>query len=303
MLVFPLVTGGGVACVVWALSRHFFGGGLHPLKAHQKRIEAAVRALRQEEDLPPWARRWVRVTARRLEQAGVAAPPARYLAGVFLGAAGGFAIGAVFLKNIPAAVVIAAVGFLLPDTYLLERITSRRAKMIEQLGTALRIFASEFGDTPQVTTALAVTASRMPAPLGTALKRASRDLSAGKDKDEVLARTMKDLDFEYGRLFVQLLRIAWEDASVRPLFSRLATRVAGLQTLLRRNRVETLYGRVTGIVVNLMIFPMFFAVRHFVPGAARFQVGHPLGRFLVFLCFLSVLIGLLVNRMINEVDV
>jgi len=271
-------------------------------------MPAAVRRfLKNQQDardaLPEWAQKWVERSSKRLTRAGLRAPVGRYLLGTVLGAVLGFSVGITMLENFLAAVLLGMAAFLVPDLFLVGRMQAQNARMVEQLGAALRIFAAEFSDTPQVPRALARAAERIPPPLGGVLQRACRDLAAGKDRDEVLLAMMTALDFEYGRMFVQLLRIAWDDAAVRPLFSRLAMRVSALQSLMQKNRAELAGGRIMGLAVNFLILPIYFLVRYTVPESGEFLLEHPLGRLLVSLSFMSVLVGLFLNRLLNEVDV
>lgn len=281
---------------------------IEPRRDGVDRIPLAVQRMmaqrtEETEGLPPWAKNWLNTVSRRLERAGVKIPVGRYLAGVFLAAAAGVIVGIGYLDNFPAAAVLAAAAFFVPDSLLVGRIQRERQKMINQLGSTVRLFAAEFADTPQVLRALSRTAANVPPPLGKVLQRAVNDLTSGQDKDEVLARLMRELDFEYGKMFVQLLRIAWEDAAVRPLFSRLAVRIAGLQELIQKNQAQVFSGRWVAMLVNIMVVPMFFIVRWLVPGAEDFLTAHPVGRIIVFLSFTSVLVGLLLDRVLTEVDV
>lgn len=305
-----IAAGVGTACgALILLAAQRAAVAIQLARERKKRPEfhtATYRLLVQKQEaidgLPPWLREWLQTTSKRLQRAGVEIPVVRYLLGVLLAAVAGFTVGITLLNNFPAAVVLSMAAFLVPDAIVSGRTQAQRNKVIDQLGAAVRLFAAEFNDTPQVARALARTAQDTPPPLGNILRRASRDLAAGKDKDEVLAYLMRELDTEYGRMFVQLLRIAWEDAAVKSLFSRLAVRIGSLQSLIQKNRSETAYGRWMGIFVNMMVLPMFLVVRRLVPDAASFLTGHPVGRTLVFLSFLSVLVGLVVDRLLSSVD-
>lgn len=253
--------------------------------------------------LPPQVHQWLRATSRRLNKAGVSFAIGRYALATVCGAGTGFLLGVVWLRNLPAAVALGAAAFLVPDSFLIGRIQARRNRMIEQMGAAIRIFAGEYAETPQVPPALARTAQRLPPPLGPVLARAARDLIAGQDRDRVLAALMDALDFEYGRMFVHLLRLAYEDSAVGPLFPRLATRIGSLQSLIQKNRSELAYNRIVGFGLNLLILPIFFAVRLLIPGSSVFLLQHPAGRILVFLSIFSVLLGLALDRILSEVEV
>lgn len=271
------------------------------------RLPAAVRrALKmkmKDEELPEWLEGWLEHIDRRIKKSGIKIPVGRYVTGMFLGAVVGTTVGLAVLKNVSVAVILGLSAFLVPDVILVGYMQKKRTKMIEQLGNTVKIFAAEFKDTPQVGHALKQTARRIPPPLGDVLSNTCREIAAGYKKDAVLANMMEELDFEYGRVFVQLLRLAWDDASVQPLFSRLATRIASLQSLMQKNNSSLAYGRIMAMGVNALIIPAMIFVQLKIPGAYEFMTIHPIGRLLVSMSFLSVLVGLVLDRILSGVNV
>ncbi len=278
-----------------------------PKRGKAEKAPPALRRLFQGgkgEELPAWARRWLERSYRDLRRAGLGLSFARYAALVAFGALVGFAVGVVWLHNLPAAVLIAASAYLVPDMLLRGRLQAAKARKIGQLGAAVRVFAAEFRDTPQAPRALDAAARRIPPPLGDALREAA-DMAVGKGKspDEVCSYLMRELDFEYGRMFALLLRAAWDDAAAGPLFTRLAARVAGLQGLMQKNRANLAYSRLIALAVNALVLPAALGMRFLVPETGWFLVHHPAGRLLVCLAFLSVLVGLALDRLMGEVEV
>lgn len=266
-------------------------------------VQRALRGNQKGEELPEWMDKWIKQINVRIKKSGVNIPIGRYVLGIFLGGFVGLIIGIAVLRNPVVAVILGFSAFLIPDVILVGFMQKRRMKIIDQLGSAVRIFSAEYADTPQVPRALHMTAKRIPAPLGTLITKASRDLSTGKSKEEVFVEMAKELDFDYGRLFVHLLLLAWDDAAVKPLFARLATRISSLQSLMQKNNSSLAYGRIMAMGVNALIIPMLFLVQWKVPGAREFMVGHPGGRLLVTLSFLSVLVGLILDRVLSGVKV
>jgi len=266
-------------------------------------IQRMMKMPKSNDEIPKWLDQWMKKADERIKKSGASMPVGRYIAGVILGAILGFFIGLVLLKNPVIAIIMFFSGFLIPDMILIGYIQKRRIKIIEQLGAAVRIFTSEYADTAQVPRALYQTAKRMPDPLGSILMKATRNISVGKSKDEVLDDLIKDLDFDYGKIFVYLLGLAWEDSSVKPLFARLATRISSLQSLLQKNNSSLAYGRFMAMGINALILPMYILVRWKIPGAGEFMLVHPVGRLLVTLSFVSVLIGLVMDRVLSEVNI
>lgn len=265
-------------------------------------VRRFLEADKNAEELPLWMRRWLSRALENLQKSGSKISPARYVILVLFGMLAGFVIGVSLLQNLPAAVLISAAAYLIPDQIIQGRLQAIKFKKIEQLGAAVRVFAAEFADTPQVPKAIAATAKRAPDPLGRVFREAGRLSATGKSPDDVCAYLLKELDFEYGRMFVQILRVAWDDAAAKPLFSRLAARVSGLQSLIQKNRSGLAYSRGIAIIVNAMILPAVLGIRFLVPETGYFLVHHPAGRLLVCMAFLSVLAGLVLDRMLNEVE-
>ena len=266
-------------------------------------VRRALNIKNRANELPGWGQAWLTQADKRINKSGVNIQVGRYLLGILLGAILGFIVGIVILNNLGAGLMLAAAAFLVPDAILVSYMQRRRTKIIEQLGAAVRVFTAEFNDTPQVTRALTHTAKRIPSPLGDVLTHTARQLAAGQSKDNVLGELMAELDFDYGRMFVQLLRLAWNDASVKPLFSRLATRIASMQSLIQKNSASMTYSRMMAMGVNALIIPIFVVIQWKVPGAGEFMTAHPVGRLLVTASFVSVLLGLIMDRFLNGVKV
>ena len=265
--------------------------------------EAIRKRFNQTKDrqLPKWFAGWAEQLEPKLMDAGVGINAVRYMLFIIVGGLTGFLLGIVILKNVPAAIIIAVSVFLLPEQYLAGKIAQRREKIINQLAPAVRIFYAEYSDTPQVERALLITGERMSAPLGPILFRAGRQLAASHGPDVVFAELAKKLDFYHGRMFAQLLRQAYDDSAVAPLFSRLATKIASYQNLSKKNRSNLAYQGVVARLLNVLVLPVFLAMQFIMPETASFLVGHPVGRIMVTICFASILVGILLDRMLSEV--
>jgi Flp pilus assembly protein TadB len=215
----------------------------------------------------------------------------------------GFVFGLSWLKNPVGAIVLAVAGVVLPEQIMFNRERTYREKIIEQLGAAVRIFAAEYSDTPHPVSALGKAARRLPDPIGGILRNTEKDLILGKDRDAVLINLAKELDSEYGRMFVQLLRLSFEDEAVKPLFSRLAARISSQQNLLRKNRIETAADRIMAVILNTSVIPVYFLMRKMVPETHEFFTMTATGRLVIVLCLLSVIIGATLDRLMNRGEV
>ncbi|WP_165792212.1 hypothetical protein, partial [Desulfocucumis palustris] len=77
-----------------------------------------------------------------------------------------------------------------------------------------------------------------------------RDIKAGFDPDTAFHRLGKNLNYEYGAFFAQLLRLAWDDASVAQQFPKLAIKIKRHEELMAVNDTSLAWMRVVGIFLN-----------------------------------------------------
>ena len=148
----------------------------------------------------------------------------------------GVYMGMAYFHSLVAAVLLALIGILLPEQISYTRNKTMQEKLLEQLGTAVRMFAAEFSETPNTVKVIKVIAPNLPSPIGEIFRQVDQEFTSGKDVNRVLINLSHKLSSEYGRLFVQLLRISFEDSSVKPMFLRLATRLQGQQKLIQEKQ-------------------------------------------------------------------
>lgn len=246
---------------------------------------------------------WAEATEQRLEAAGVRLRGRLYTGGVTLAVAVALYAGLFVFRNFVAALLMATAAVLLPDQFILQRLEARRLKMLEQMAMAVRIFAAEFTQTPQIGRALGEVAARVPDPLGAVFRNAYRDISKGVSLDQVLSDLMVRLDFAAGRMFVQLLMAARRDSSVAPLFGELVTRLAVQLELIRKNRSELYADRLLSWIMLGSMVPAYFIMRATVAETYEFLVATVAGRIVVALCFLSVIVWVVMDRLMGRVEV
>lgn len=251
---------------------------------------------------PPWAQAWLDYASPRLERAGFKVAPLVYL-GIMAGAAvAGFIVGAAVLNNPLAGALIAVIAVLVPEQAVSRSIEAGRSKLVSQLGLAVQMFGAELAEKQNVQTALAVTASRMPEPLKGILKQSALDLQAGMNPGQVFGELAARLDFDYGRLFAQLLLAATDNPAITPLFPRLATRIAGYQTLHEKNRSELAWLRLVGVLLNALVVPAIVVISLLVPSVGAFLLREPAGKLIVVVGLLSIVVGLVLDRSLNQLS-
>ncbi|WP_133163954.1 type II secretion system F family protein, partial [Desulfocucumis palustris] len=132
-------------------------------------------------------------------------PAAIYIPVALLLSAIGFFMGYFYLKNIVAAFALVLAAVYLPRQVFSSSRQRRIEKLQKQLAPVASLFGAEFSSNPQVTRALEATARNAPQPIKSVLEQCIRDIKAGFDPDTAFHRLGKNLNYEYGAFFAQLL--------------------------------------------------------------------------------------------------
>lgn len=246
---------------------------------------------------------WIAAADARLARAGFRLRGSRYALLVAALGLSAFLAGLLLFRNLAAALLMAASAVLLPDQAVARRIEARRQLMIDQMAAAVRVFAAEFLATPQVQKGLHAVAERIPDPVGRVFRDACERLDLGDRLEPVLVEMMAAFDFEYGRMFVQLLRQAAHDASVAPLFAELVARMETHLELARKSRAELAGERLLALVMMATPLPGYLFMRAVVPETTEFLVNNFWGRLAVVGVFLSMLLWAAVDRLFGREEV
>ncbi|NLK53102.1 MAG: hypothetical protein GX295_11785 [Syntrophomonadaceae bacterium] len=218
-----------------------------------------------------------------------------YILSASLLSVGLFIFGFFYLNNLPAAILLFIVGLAFPQQMIIRKDLIRQEKILEQLGTAVRIFAAEYADTPQTFRAISNTADRLQEPMAGIFLKAKKDFLAGLAVDDVMLGMYTSLKTEYGKMFVQLLRLSAEDEATKPLFLKLAMRISSQQDLIRRNRKEVTADRIVSALINGMIIPTFLIINYIVPEAFQFFTHTSLGKGIVVISIVSIMSGMILD--------
>lgn len=246
---------------------------------------------------------WIAAAEARLARAGFRLRGAQYALVLLALGMGAFLAGILLFRNLAAALLMAASAALLPEQAVARRLEARRQLMLDQMAAAVRVFAAEFMATPQVERGLLAAAERIPDPVGRVFRDACRRLALGERLDAVLLGMMAGFDFEYGRMFVQLLRQAARDASVAPLFAELVARMEVHLDLARKSRAELAGERLLALVMMCTPLPGYLFMRAVVPETTEFLVENFWGRLAVVGVFLSMLLWAAVDRLFGREEV
>lgn len=218
-------------------------------------------------------------------------------------AAAGFLIGAVWLRNPSAALVLAFLGILLPGRLAGRGGARRREAFLRQLGPAVRTFAAALEATGSARTALEVAAERSPRPVRDALAKAADRLRSENSVEEAAKVIRREVPLGHAALFAALLEEAdREGAALLPQFARLASQADALYEMHMENLAAVAPGRTTNVLLHLGVVALAVAVSWVVPDARKYLTEEPGGRVVVTLTFASVLLSTVLDRLWTRVD-
>lgn len=212
-----------------------------------------------------------------------------------------FATGTLIFRNPVPALFAAALCVLIPDQLAYQRRRAHRAAVLEQLAVAVRLFAAEFTVAPRLERGLAVVGKRVSDPVGGVFRRAHARLMCGASDEDVFREMARELDFQEGHMFVQLLRAAREQGgTVVSLFHDLASRVTVQQELEKVNRAELFGDRVVGFLLTALLLPLYLLLQVWIPEARDFFADTTAGKAVASLSFLSGIAWFFIDRIVSE---
>ena len=175
---------------------------------------------------------WAKEASKHLEDSQLDRPI--WLLGIYAGCGVvGLIFGFAYFHTVPAGILCGLLAFFIPEQFVNQRLLARNNKLIEQLGMAVRLFSSEYRDTPHPVRALDITSKKVPNPLGKALRDTVRDFNSGKPIDDTLRNSKKTA---YSTEAFAQLRQSFEDETVVHLFIKLSARLSSHQDLVQENK-------------------------------------------------------------------
>lgn len=243
--------------------------------------------------------RWIGIADKRLRKANAKVNAAMYVSVVAITGALAFISSLYLFHNFTAAVFLTLAFILLPDHMLNIFINKRRKQIAEQLAQAIRIFAAEYIQTPQLSRGFAAIAERVPNPVGKIFREAHYHLITGRDPELVLAGLMGKIDIEHGRMFIQLLQQAKDDASVTPLFGELVKKLEDFLDLWSKNTANLSGERTLSMIMAVIPIPAYLFMVRIIPETTTFLVENNLGRVIISLAFGSIFIWTLLDRLMG----
>lgn len=245
---------------------------------------------------------WVDHTEKILRRGSMRMKGWQFVLLVLTGSAASVAAGIFIFQNFVAAVFLTVATVLICEQYILFRERSVMNQMNSQLAAAVRIFAASFANTPQVEHGIAAVAESCPDPLGRVFRRADRMLHARVPLDGVLLEMARGMNFEYGLMFIQLIRQVKNNTLVAPLFHELVSRITTREMLIRENQVQVAGEKTLSLAMVIAPVPSYFFICAVVPEAQVFLTQTFFGRVIVTLIFFSAVLWAVMSRITERVD-
>lgn len=261
------------------------------------RLEAILGLTRQESKLE-----------QLLKKAAVELPGAAMLtAKVVLSAAVlsvfGFLVGAIWLKNIPAAVVLVFFSFLAAVQVFGKKAVKTQRDYLKELAAAVRIFAALFESTGNLQAAIKETAARSPKPIDKVFDMVYSKLKNGATIEEAAKVIPKEIKLGHAKLFaLHLSEADREGTAFLPQFARLASQIDSVHESYLENAVLLAPGRFTNVVLHLGIVVLVLLVSYFVPNARHYLTDEAAGRFIVLCAFMSPVLSMVIDIMWSRVE-
>lgn len=216
----------------------------------------------------------------------------------------GFIVGSIWLNNVGAAIVICFLLILLPGKYLSRADIRKQERYAEQLSPAIRTFIVSLEQKGNVRIALNEIACKHPEPTKSLFQKALWRLDSGIQPSEALTIITREINLSHSKLFVQLILEAYNHGdSIIPQFSRLAGQVDTMHKLRIKNRELTEPGRWQNVFIHLLLLGIALMLLRLLPESEKYLTQEPIGRLIVLLSFISVLVGVIFDRIMSRVDV
>lgn len=249
-------------------------------------------------------RKWIDTANKNMRKSFIERRNLWYIIFVVFSAIVSFLASLVYLKSLPTAIVLGIGGIVIPEQFIFYYEQNKKEKINEQLGPMIRIFTAEYINSGSEIAALGRVAQRMPNPIGGIIRKAYRSLIAGNKTDDVLVELSKDLDSEYGRMFVQILRMGMEGEEVREMYNSIALRTSMQYELIKQSKSSAFMDRTLLVILDFAVVGVFIFMLNQSPDNYPFFTQNSMGRIVVFLSAISLVGASILDRIMmgGEVD-
>lgn len=212
-----------------------------------------------------------------------------------------FIVTMALFKNIIISIMSLVVIVLIPSKVLALRKRKRKNEILEQLATAMSIFADNYAVSLNIKESLKMVSDSLTGEVSDIFKDAYYELSYGKKLEEVMKNTANKLGISYGYMFTNLITMTSSKGEVLlPLFYDLVSR-----TKIAQDSENYKYGETTvsnKFNLGLIIFPVieYFILLRIVPHVKVLMFETVGGSLLFAAWLLSIIIWIITDAVVSD---
>lgn len=215
----------------------------------------------------------------------------------------GFSACITYLQNFGAGVMCVIAVILLFAQIFTQSTTKDKEAIKNQLPSVARIFGSVMEDTGNYRLAVDAVAERSPEPSKSLFRKVAQMLDHGIEPEKAFEEIPKAAGSGYPMVLKDLMLDAYRyGTTVLPRFTRLASQVDTMQELHNENSPDVVQARITSILLHIGIIVMAFLTIHLMPDAKKYLVEDQIGKVLVTLSFVSVVVGVIADRLWGDIS-
>lgn len=213
----------------------------------------------------------LRSVKKLVEHSGVAIKPSWFVLLTCIVSVAGFVVLYLLKKNIPVALLAAAVIAYIPFVYLGYRKKQRETRFAEQLPDVLTMIARSLRAGHSLTAAVELVSQELPEPTGGLFKIAYEQQHLGMRIADSLRTLLEKIDSVDLHFFVTIIRINSETGgNLAEIMEKLAETIRSRLQIRRQVQVYTAEGRLSGYV--LLLLPVFVFIAFYLKNPAYMGV-------------------------------
>jgi tight adherence protein B len=238
---------------------------------------------------------------RLIEQSGVNITAVRLFVLSLMAAASGFLFVILLSRNTLAALLAMLVLGGIPFFYLAYRKHQRESLFDEQFPDALTMVARSLRAGHALPGAVELVSQEMPEPTGGLFRTAYEQQLLGMRMTDCISNMLEKIDSKDLNFFVTIIRINYETGgNLADILDKLADTVRSRLQIRRQVKVYTAEGRMSGYVLFLLPFCLFFLFYVMNPEYMKVFFSEPTCRLALIAAFIMQCVGFFVIRkMIN----
>lgn len=170
------------------------------------------------------------------------------------------------IKNIVVTIFGTYFGFFTPLVYVDMIAKSKRHKVQDQLGTAIKFFTSEFTTSRSVIVAMQRVIGKLPEPIRFEFERLTREFNTGQMPEQALANFARRVNNKYAYIFSRLLISYFNKGTdFGPHLVQLTEDIMDEQLSMSEGKAELAMVRVTNMIMNSAVFLSILVIFFIVP--------------------------------------